>query len=279
MIDEITQRPVKIGLLGASGRMGRAVTQVLGEYEADSKAAQLIAAIVSPTSQFLHKDAGLLAGIAKNGIMLSADIDSALAQCDVIIDFSTPKSAIDVALAMHNRYCQTLVTGTTGFSAAEEKALENASDSITLLKSGNFSLGITLLEALIEIAANRLDTGWDIEIVDMHHKHKVDAPSGTALMLGRAAAKGRGVSLEHVQCLSRQGQIGPRPKGEIGFAALRGGGVIGSHAVKIASDQEMISLSHDAFDRNVFAAGAVKSAIWAAKQPKGLYSMRDMLGL
>ena len=136
-----------------------------------------------------------------------------------------------------------------------------------------------MLEALVELATDKLRAGWDIEILEMHHKHKVDAPSGTALMLGHAAAKGRDVDLSEVQVLSREGQTGARRDGDIGFAALRGGGVIGAHEVRIASELEMITLSHDAFDRSVFASGAVTAAIWAAAQGKGLYDMKDVLGL
>jgi len=171
------------------------------------------------------------------------------------------------------------VTGTTGYTDTEEKALLAAGDSITLLKSGNFSLGVNMLEALVELATDKLRAGWDIEVLEMHHKHKVDAPSGTALMLGKAAAKGRGVSLKDNQVLSREGRGGARVEGQIGFAALRGGGVIGAHEVRIASELEMITLSHDAFDRSVFASGAVTAALWAAQQPKGLYDMKDVLGL
>ena len=136
-----------------------------------------------------------------------------------------------------------------------------------------------MLEALIELASNKLRAGWDIEVLEMHHKHKVDAPSGTALMLGHAAAKGRGVALKDVQVLSREGRGEPRSEGQIGFAALRGGGVIGAHEVRLASELEMITLSHDAFDRSVFAKGAVTAAIWAADKPKGLFDMKDVLGL
>ncbi len=264
-----------IGILGADGRMGKAVIRALS----DTPNARLSAAITAPNSPNLGADAGEISDLRANQIPLSSDIHAALDLCDVLIDFSTPKSAIDAALAMHETRCHTFVTGTTGYSKVEEKALLAAGQSITLLKSGNFSLGVNMLEALTELVANKLRSGWDIEILEMHHKHKVDAPSGTALMLGHAAAKGRGVNLADVEVLSREGQTGQRREGDIGFAALRGGGVIGAHEVCIASELEMIKLSHDAFDRSVFASGAVTAAIWAAAQPKGLYDMKDVLGL
>lgn len=255
--------------------MGRAIISELAMHPT----AKLSAAITAPSSPNIGEDAGVLCGMSPNNVILTPDILAALAVCDVLIDFSSPQSAIDAALAMHGTRCHTFVTGTTGYSETDEKALLAAGASITLLKSGNFSLGVNMLEALTEIAANKLRSGWDIEISEMHHKHKVDAPSGTALMLGHAAARGRGVDLTDVQVLSREGQTGARREGDIGFAALRGGGVIGAHDVRIVSELEMITLSHDAFDRSVFAAGAVTAAIWAAVQPAGVYDMKDVLGL
>jgi len=268
-------KDLDIGLLGADGRMGGAILQALN----DEPRARLTAAITAPDSANLGKDAGDVAGLKNCGVKLTSDIRAALGSCDVVIDFSSPKAAIDAALSMHETRCHTLVTGTTGYTDTERKALLAAANNITLLKSGNFSLGVNMLEALVELAAGKLRKGWDIEILEMHHKHKVDAPSGTALMLGGAAAKGRGVSLKDAQVLSREGRGDARFDGQIGFAALRGGGVIGAHEVRLASELEMITLSHDAFDRSVFAKGAVTAAIWAADQPKGLYDMKDVLGL
>jgi len=264
-----------IGVLGADGRMGGAIIRALNEQPK----ARLAAALTAKTSPNLGKDAAEVAGLKTCGVTLTSDIQAALAACDVLIDFSHPRAAIDAALAMHDTRCHTLVTGTTGYTETEEKALLAAGDSITLLKSGNFSLGVNMLEALVELATDKLRAGWDIEVLEMHHKHKVDAPSGTALMLGQAAAKGRGVSLKDNQVLSREGRGDARVEGQIGFAALRGGGVIGAHEVRIASELEMITLSHDAFDRSVFASGAVTAALWAVKKPKGLYDMKDVLGL
>ena len=266
---------IDIGVLGADGRMGGAIIRALKEQPR----ANLTAALTAKSSPNLGKDASELAGLKPSGVILTADIQAALGACDVLIDFSQPGAAIDAALAMHGTRCHTFVTGTTGYTETEEKALRAAGDNITLLKSGNFSLGVNMLEALVELATDKLRAGWDIEILEMHHKHKVDAPSGTAIMLGEAAAKGRGVSLKNHQVLSREGRGDARTEGQIGFAALRGGGVIGAHEVRIASELEMITLSHDAFDRSVFASGAVTAALWAADKPKGLYDMKDVLGL
>ena len=268
-------KDLHIGVLGADGRMGGAILRALNE----EPAAKITVALTAPNSPHIGQDVGEVAGLQNCGVKLSSDIRVGLADCDVLIDFSSPKAAIDAALSMHATRCHTLVTGTTGYTEAEEKALLAAADNITLLKSGNFSFGVNMLEALIELATAKLRTGWDIEVLEMHHKHKVDAPSGTALMLGEAAAKGRGVSLKETQVLSRKGVTPPRREGQIGFAALRGGGVIGAHEVRIASELEMITLSHDAFDRSVFAKGAVAAALWAATKPKGLYDMKDVLGL
>lgn len=264
-----------IGILGGDGRMGGAIIRAL----AGEPKARLTTALTSPASPNIGRDAGEVSGAANVGVILTSNIKDALEHCDVMIDFSSPKAAIDCALAMHASRCHTLITGTTGYTETEDAALVKASESITLLRSGNFSLGVNMLEALVELATAKLQTGWDVEVLEMHHRHKVDAPSGTALMLGEAAAKGRGVSLKDNAVLSREGRGDARRSGEIGFAALRGGGVIGQHEVRIASELEMITLSHDAFDRSVFAQGAVTAAMWAADKPKGLYDMKDVLGL
>jgi len=214
---------------------------------------KLVCALTIPDSPNIGTDLG--------GVALTADTRTALELCDVLIDFSHPKAAIDAALLMHKTPCKTLVTGTTGYAQAEEKALEAAAESITLVKSGNFSIGICVLEDLVERAASKLKEGWDLDVLDIHHRHKVDAPSGTALMLGRAAQKGRD------------------DDSGVEYAALRHGGVIGDHSVNFGSDMETVTLSHRAHDRAVFAIGALHAAIWAVDQDKGLYTMKDVLGL
>ncbi|GGX67515.1 4-hydroxy-tetrahydrodipicolinate reductase [Litorimonas cladophorae] len=271
-------KTTNIGILGADGRMGAAVIRAIAEHPN----ARLTAAVTAPQSTELGRDAGVVSGGSEIGVSLSADLKSALNACDVLIDFSAPKAAIDAALILagtgHSGRCHAMVSGTTGFTKTEDAAFEAAANEISLLRSGNFSPGVTALSALVELATEKLGRGWDIEILEMHHRHKVDAPSGTALLLGEAAAKGRGLDLSQSQVLSREGMTGTRRDDDIGFATLRGGGVVGSHEVRLASSLEMITLSHDAFDRSVFARGALSSALWLVDQPKGLYSMRDVLG-
>lgn len=264
-----------IGVLGADGRMGRAVVRAI----AQNKGAKLAAALTAPSSDNLGQDAGALSGIEPCGVMISADIKAGLSVCDVLIDFSRPQAAIDTVLAMHGTRCQTFVTGTTGYSETEAKALSEAADGIALLQSGNFSLGVNLLEVLTERAAKALGTDWDIEIAEQHHKHKVDAPSGTALMLGHAAAKGRGRELDDIRAPLREGIDAARNEGDIGFSAIRGGDIIGVHDVHFISALETFTLSHRAGDRSLFAVGAVTAALWAAGQSAGRHSMRDVLGL
>lgn len=261
--------PVKLAILGAEGRMGQTLLNELTHVPE----LLLTAALTKPTSPALGQ-------VLPNApdIVLSCDMEAALEHCDVLIDFSTPEVSLQAAEIMSKgRPCHTLVTGTTGFDPQQSAQLQTASHSISLLQSGNFSLGIHLLAGLVRQAAQTLQAGWDIEILDMHHKHKQDAPSGTALMLGTAAAMGRNPS--GISPTSDSIRTRPRQDGEIGFAIMRGGGITGQHEVRIASDQEMISLSHQAFNRSVFAYGAFKAAFWAVKQPAGLYTMAHMLGL
>ena len=269
---------IELGILGADGRMGAAVIRAI----ADRTDVHLGAAITAPGTSELGQDAGTLSGVGPLGVTLTSDIKAGLNACDVLIDFSAPKAVITAAQILldadQTLKCKAIVSGTTGFTPAEDNALETASESITLLRAGNFSPGVTALSVLVELAAEKLGTGWDIEILEMHHRHKVDAPSGTALLLGEAAAKGRGLDLTKAQVLSCEGVTGARTDDEIGFAVLRGGGVIGRHDVKLANQREMITLSHDAFDRSVFAQGAVSAAVWTFDQNPGLYSMRDVLG-
>jgi len=197
-----------IGILGADGRMGQAVIRAMQGH------ANLTAALTAPSSPNIGADASQLAGLSQSGVRLTSDIKAGLGGCDVIIDFSRPQAAIDCVLAMHGARCQTFVTGTTGYSETEEKALSEAGEGIALLKSGNFSLGVNLLEALVEQAARALKTDWDIEISEQHHKHKVDAPSGTALMLGEAAAIGRGGKLSDMRAPMREGVDAAREQGQ-----------------------------------------------------------------
>ena len=257
---------LNIGILGADGRMGQAVAGLLAGHPK----AVLSAALTAPDSSHLGR------AVAGHDLAYIDAIADGLAACDVLIDFSAPAAILKAVQIAPSTRCGAIVSGTTGLTDAQEADLKTAAKETALLRSGNFSLGVNLLEILIEQAAKALNKGWDIDVLEMHHRHKIDAPSGTAFMLGEAAAKGRGVKLSDVQAVDRNGA---RREGDIGFAALRGGDVVGMHEVRIASEMEMITLAHQAFDRSVFASGAIEAALWAAAQKPGLYNMRDMLAL
>ncbi len=258
---------LKIGILGARGRMGDA----------------LIAAIHAAPNLTLaggaeragHPDIGqpLAHGLSA---LLSDDVAALAADCDVLIDFSSP-----VALQKHLDICagagRALVVGTTGLEAHHEAAIAKAARAIPLLHSYNTSVGVTVLSHVVETVAAKLGDDWDIEIVEMHHRQKVDAPSGTALLFGRAAAKGRGIDLGANSVRGRDGITGARKTGSIGFASLRGGTVAGDHMVIFASDNERIELTHRAENRGIFAQGALRAATWLATQKPGLYGMKDAL--
>ena len=204
----------------------------------------------------------------------------AVAQADVIIDFSTAGASAALARLAGGQGGIALVIGSTGFSAADEAAVREAAGRIAIVKSGNYSLGVNLLMALVAQAARALPAqDYDIEVFEAHHRRKVDAPSGTALMLGQAAAEARGLTLEGAADRGRDGLTGPRRDGAIGFSVMRGGGIVGEHSVVFAADDEIITLSHSARDRSLFARGAVEAARWVAGQPAGLYDMQDVLGI
>lgn len=228
-------------------------------------------------------EAKLAGGVDRSGGMVGdlpiGDDPAALARdSDVLIDFSSP-SALEAHLAAAVAAGRPIVVGTTGLEPAHHAAINKASHNVAVLQTGNTSLGVNLLAALVRDAAARLGPDWDIEIVEMHHRHKVDAPSGTSLLLGQAAAAGRNVKLDEVADRGRDGITGPRADGAIGFAALRGGSVAGDHMVILAGEGERIELGHRAESRAIFAKGAVKAALWLAGRPAGRYSMADVLGL
>jgi 4-hydroxy-tetrahydrodipicolinate reductase len=226
----------------------------------------------------IGRDSGELAGIGPNGIPVVADAVPVFAKADGVLDFTVPAATLGFAeLAAQARVVH--VIGTTGLSTDDETKIAAAARHAVVVKSGNMSLGVNLLAALVRQAAKALDADFDIEVLEMHHRHKVDAPSGTALMLGRAAAEGRGVDLDAASVRVRDGHTGARKRGDIGFATLRGGSVIGEHSVIFAGAGETIQLSHTAFDRALFARGAVKAALWGRDRKPGLYAMSDVLGL
>ena len=265
---------LRIIVAGAAGRMGRMVVRAIHEQAGFA----LVGALEREDSPWLGHDPGPLAGCPAAGFEIVADPLPLLMNAEAIIDFSSPKGTVELAgLAAQARIAD--VVGTTGLAADDLEKLEAASRHAPIVRSGNMSLGVNLLAALTRRAAEALGDEFDIEIVEMHHRMKVDAPSGTALMLGEAAAAGRGVSLKNHSARGRDGLTGARRKGDIGFASLRGGTVVGDHSVVFAGEGERLALTHHAEDRALFAYGALKAARWAQNRKPGLYSMADVLGL
>jgi 4-hydroxy-tetrahydrodipicolinate reductase len=253
--------------------MGRTLIKAI----ADTKGLALAGAI-EQAGPLIGQDAGVLAGLGDNGIKLATDAAPLLANADGILDFTIPKATVELA-GLAAKAGVVHVIGTTGLSAEEEAKIKDAAKSAIIVKSGNMSLGVNLLAALVRQVAKALDEDFDIEIVEMHHNRKIDAPSGTALLLGRAAAEGRGIDLDKRSARGRDGHTGARKAGDIGFAALRGGTVVGEHQVIFAGTAERLELVHRAEDRMIFARGALKAALWARGKKPGLYSMADVLGL
>jgi 4-hydroxy-tetrahydrodipicolinate reductase len=265
---------LRVVVVGAGGRMGRTlVREVLAEPRM-----RLVGALERPDAPAQGQDAGTLAGTGASGIVVGADPLPAFAHTDVVLDFTAPEATLAYAeLSAQARLVH--VIGTTGIGPEHEERLKAAARHCRIVRSGNMSLGVNLLAGLVRRAAAILGPDYDVEIVEMHHRHKVDAPSGTALLLGRAAAEGRGVDLESASVRVRDGHTGPRPEGAIGFATLRGGSVIGDHTVTLAGAGERIELTHRAESRDVFARGAIRAALWAFDKKPGLYDMSDVLGL
>ena len=265
---------MRLVVTGAGGRMGRMLVKLIHE----TAGVTVSAALERTGSDLVGQDAGVLAGLGPIGVPVTDDALDAVVEADGIIDFTQPAATVDLcALAAQARVAH--VVGTTGLSDADLDRLLAASRHAPVVRSGNMSLGVNLLAALVRDTARRLGADWDIEILEMHHRMKVDAPSGTALMLGEAAAEGRDIALGPMSARGRDGITGARPRGQIGFAALRGGTVVGDHRVIFAGGGERIELSHVAEDRSLFARGAVQAALWARGRKPGLYSMADVLGL
>jgi len=262
-------------VVGAAGRMGQTLIRTIHGMDG----VRVAGAIERAGSALLGRDAGEVAGVGPLGISISDDPLPAFAKADGVLDFTMPAATIEFAgYAAQARIVH--VIGTTGCSAEDDAKIAAAARQATIVKSGNMSLGVNLLAALVEQAARALDPAdFDIEILEMHHRQKVDAPSGTALLLGEAAARGRAIALGENSVRTRDGHTGPRRGGSIGFATLRGGSVVGEHSVFLAGMGERIALSHHAEDRGIFARGAVKAALWGRGRKPGLYSMKDVLGL
>jgi len=265
---------MRLIVAGAGGRMGRTLIQAITTADG----AVVAGAVDAPGSAVIGRDAGELAGLGANGIKVTTDIAPLLAAADGLVDFTIPAASVIFA-ELAAKAGKIHVLGTTGFSGENEKLIAEAAKHAVIVKSGNMSLGVNLLAALVKRVAATLDDEFDIEIVEMHHNKKIDAPSGTALMFGRAAAEGRKVDLAQHSARGRDGETGTRKKGDIGFASLRGGTVVGDHSVIFAGAAERIELVHKAEDRMIFARGAVHAALWARGKKPGLYSMADVLGL
>ena len=265
---------MKIAVIGAGGRMGRSLVQAVHA----TPGAVVSGGIERAGSPLLGQDVGAVAGVGDLGVKMTDDALELIARSDAVLDFTIPQVSVEIAgLAANARIVHVL--GTTGLSESDEAAVAAAARHATIVKAGNMSLGVNLLVALTKRVAQALDEDFDIEVLEMHHKHKIDAPSGTALMLGRAAAEGRGISHKDRSVRVRDGHTGARNRGDIGYATLRGGNVVGEHTVIFAADGERIELTHKASDRGLFARGGVRAALWGRGKPPGLYSMMDVLGL
>ena len=265
---------MRLAVLGAGGRMGQALTRII----AATPGCTVAGGIEVKVSPAIGRDIGEVAGIEPLGIAITDEPLPVFASVDGVLDFTSPVSTVAfAALSAQARIVH--VIGTTGLSDADQAKIEAAARHATVVKAGNMSLGVNLLALLTRRVAEALGPEFDIEILDMHHRHKRDAPSGTSLMLGAAAAKGRHVSLAEHRVRTRDGDVGPRREGDIGFAALRGGDVVGEHRVIFAGPGERIELAHIATDRGIFARGAVAGALWARGREPGLYSMADVLSL
>ena len=265
---------MRIAVLGAAGRMGQTLTRVLAE----TPGCVVAGGVEAQGSPAIGRDIGEVAGVEPLGVTISEDPLSVFASVQGVLDFTVPASTVAfAALAAQARIVH--VIGTTGLTDPDEAKIATAARHATVVKAGNMSLGVNLLAGLTARVAEALGPEFDIEILEMHHRHKRDAPSGTSLMLGAAAAGARGISLDERGVRARDGETGPRREGDIGFAALRGGDVVGEHRVIFAGPGERIELAHIATDRGIFARGAVKAALWAKGKSPGLYTMQDVLGL
>jgi len=265
---------IRLVIAGAAGRMGHAVIR----EAIKTQGIKLAAGIEAPNSTAQGKDLGRLVGQGDLGARIESDPLPVLAKADALIDFTRPQVSLALAdLAAQARIVH--VIGTTGFAEADETRIKAAARHATIVKSGNMSLGVNLLAGLIELATRALGPAFDVEIVEMHHRMKADSPSGTALLLGQAAARGRNAKLADLRLKPHDGMSGPRSPGSIGFASLRGGSVVGDHTVVLAGDGERIELTHRAEDRAIFAKGALKAAMWGQGKGPGLFDMQDVLGL
>lgn len=265
---------VRVAVTGAAGRMGKTLIEAIDL----NPNAELTAAIEWAQSPAIGSDSGELAGLGKNGIAIVADIEDVLEDFDVLIDFTAPTATVANS-AVCSSHAKKMIIGTTGCSDDEKADIAAAASRSAICMATNFSTGVNVCFKLLKDAAKILGDDYDVEIVEAHHRHKVDAPSGTALSMGEAVAEGLQRNLKDVAIYGREGQVGARPDKEIGFATVRGGDVVGDHTVMFLADGERVEISHKASSRMSFARGAVRAAVWIAAQDKGLFDMQDVLGL
>lgn len=265
---------VKLAVTGAGGRMGKMLIEAISHADP----VELAAAIERPGSSLVGADAGELAGIGKNGIVIVDDIHAVMDEFDVLIDFTAPKATLDNARACADAH-KAIVIGTTGFTEAEKAELLATADATAMVMAANYSTGVNLCLKLLHSAAEILGDDYDVEVYEAHHRHKVDAPSGTALAMGEVVADALGRNLREVAVYGREGQTGARERDTIGFATVRGGDVVGDHTVMFMADGERIEISHKASSRMSFARGAVRAAAWLKGRDAGLFDMQDVLGL
>ena len=264
----------KVSVLGASGRMGSQIIRKITE----SSIMDLHFVVEHEGHNWIGKDCGEKLLGRENNVLVTDDLKLALEDAEAVIDFSTPDTSLEcVKVCAQTETAH--VIGTTGFDPRQENEISEYAKKVAIVKAGNMSLGINVLTSLVDKVSSSLDLDYDIEILEMHHRNKVDAPSGTALMLGEAAARGKGKSLSELRMAARDGISGGREKGTIGFASLRGGGVVGEHEVSFTSESERISIKHEAFSRDIFVNGAIRAALWSKGKEPGLYDMLNVLNL
>lgn len=264
----------RIAICGAGGRMGRTLIQAV----AANPGATLAAAIERPESSLLGSDAGELAGVGHLGVPLVASLADVLDSFDVVIDFTVP-AATEANVELCRHHGKRMVIGTTGLSDAQRKELNLATQDVAIVYSGNYSVGVNVSLKLLELAARAFGDTVDVEVIEAHHRHKIDAPSGTALMMGEAVAGALGRDLKEVAVYERQGHTGPRERATIGFQTIRGGDIVGDHNVMFIGEGERVEIRHVATSRMNFANGAVRAALWVADKPASLFTMQDVLGL
>ena len=274
MSQQTKEQAIKIGVIGAGGRMGRMLIEAVN----DNPQTTLNAAIERQGSSLVGADAGEVAAIGHLNVQIVDDLQAVVDDIDVLIDFSLP-DATEKNMQVCAEHNVAMVIGTTGFNEQQEQVLEKASEKIAIVYAGNYSTGVNLSLKLLEMAAKVFGTEADVEVIEAHHKHKIDAPSGTAYMMAEAVADARGQNLKDVAVYGREGQTGEREAGTIGIHAIRGGEIIGDHTVMFIADGEVVEITHRARARMTFAAGAVRAATWVIQQEVGQYNMQDVLGL